>query len=114
MQKQANIRAAISTLDQAKQATIQATETANLTKEMKKQAEETAKQTEAATKQTQETAKQGQIIMIFTIVTVIFVRIRHQFNFEYSDRRILKMCGLLTSIADTFIVHGCAVCTAYF
>jgi hypothetical protein len=60
---------------EAKQAILRAEETNKILAYTSQLAEQSAKQTEQGVKQASETAKQNRSLMIFTTVTIIFVRI---------------------------------------
>ena len=66
-QKQANF-------SEAMDARKQATDTAKQTKLAAKNSKVTADQLQIMTKQADETGRQGQTLMVFTVVTILFVR----------------------------------------
>jgi hypothetical protein len=53
----------------------QATDTAKQTKLAAKSSKATADQLQIMTEQAKETGRQGQTLMVFTVVTIIFVRL---------------------------------------
>jgi hypothetical protein len=93
-QKYANVIEARLARDEAEQTRKQAEATHRL-------GEESARQTEAAHKLAEETARQGNTLMVFTIVTIVFV----------SYHRFLRACTLLMTIPQaTSFVYGGILC----
>ncbi|KAE9377252.1 hypothetical protein N431DRAFT_542622 [Stipitochalara longipes BDJ] len=72
-QKHANVEEARAAVREAKQALIRAEETNNILAATKKLNEQAVKQTEQGAKQAELTTKQNRSLMIFTIVTIIFL-----------------------------------------